>query len=36
MAKFIKVGKFKEVFDPTIYCEDDEQIKSFFNYNFIQ
>jgi phospholipid/cholesterol/gamma-HCH transport system ATP-binding protein len=30
-GKFIKVGKFEEVFNT-----DDEQIKSFFNYNFIQ
>jgi phospholipid/cholesterol/gamma-HCH transport system ATP-binding protein len=30
-GKFLKIGKFKEVFDL-----DDEQIKSFFNYNFIQ
>jgi phospholipid/cholesterol/gamma-HCH transport system ATP-binding protein len=30
-GKFIKVGKFDEVFDT-----DDEQIKGFFTYNFIQ
>ena len=30
-GKFIKVGKFDEVFE-----SDDQQIKSFFNYNFIQ
>ena len=30
-GKFLKVGKFKEVFE-----SDDEQLKSFFNYNFIQ
>ncbi|CAN5911369.1 ABC transporter ATP-binding protein [soil metagenome] len=30
-GKFMKVGKFEEVFQT-----DDEQIKSFFNYNFIQ
>jgi phospholipid/cholesterol/gamma-HCH transport system ATP-binding protein len=30
-GKFAKVGEFKEVFE-----SDDEQIKSFFNYNFIQ
>ncbi|MEO5642751.1 MAG: ATP-binding cassette domain-containing protein [Bacteroidia bacterium] len=30
-GKFMKVGKFDEVFQT-----DDEQIKSFFNYNFIQ
>lgn len=30
-GKFLKVGKFSEVFDT-----DDEQIKSFFNYNFIR
>jgi len=29
--KFVKVGKFKEVFE-----SDSEEIKSFFNYNFIQ
>lgn len=28
-GKFLKVGKFKEVFE-----SDNEQIKSFFNYNF--
>ena len=30
-GKFLKVGKFGEVFDT-----DDEQVKGFFNYNFIQ
>jgi phospholipid/cholesterol/gamma-HCH transport system ATP-binding protein len=30
-GKFLKVGKFNDVFDT-----DDEQIKSFYNYNFIQ
>jgi phospholipid/cholesterol/gamma-HCH transport system ATP-binding protein len=30
-GKFLKVGKFEEVFDI-----DDEQIKSFFNYNFTE
>lgn len=30
-GKFLKVGKFKEVFE-----SDNEEIKSFFNYNFIQ
>jgi phospholipid/cholesterol/gamma-HCH transport system ATP-binding protein len=30
-GKFLKVGNFEEVFDT-----DDEQIKGFFNYNFIQ
>ncbi|MGD0709629.1 MAG: ATP-binding cassette domain-containing protein [Bacteroidales bacterium] len=30
-GKFLKVGKFKEVFE-----SNDEQVKSFFNYNFIQ
>jgi phospholipid/cholesterol/gamma-HCH transport system ATP-binding protein len=30
-GKFIKVGKFEEVFN-----SDDEQVKGFFNYNFIQ
>jgi phospholipid/cholesterol/gamma-HCH transport system ATP-binding protein len=30
-GKFLKVGKFEEVFDT-----DVEQIKGFFNYNFIQ
>lgn len=30
-GKFLKVGKFKEVFE-----SDDEHVKSFFNYNFIQ
>jgi len=28
---FLKVGKFEDVFD-----SDDEQVKGFFNYNFIQ
>jgi len=30
-GKFFKVGKFEDVFD-----SDDEQVKGFFNYNFIQ
>ena len=30
-GKFVKIGKFKEVFESS-----DEQIQSFFNYNFIQ
>ncbi|MCX6236585.1 MAG: ATP-binding cassette domain-containing protein [Bacteroidia bacterium] len=30
-GKFLKVGTFAEVFDT-----DDEQVKGFFNYNFIQ
>jgi phospholipid/cholesterol/gamma-HCH transport system ATP-binding protein len=30
-GKFLKVGKFEEVFDT-----DDEQVKGFYNYNFIQ
>lgn len=30
-GRFLKVGKFAEVFDT-----DDEQVKGFFNYNFIQ
>jgi len=30
-GRFLKIGKFAEVFD-----SDDEQIKGFFNYNFIQ
>jgi len=30
-GKFLKVGKFEEVFD-----SDNEHIKGFFNYNFIQ
>tara|TARA_R110002012_G_scaffold12139_3_gene54360 strand:+ start:25646 stop:26425 length:780 start_codon:yes stop_codon:yes gene_type:complete len=30
-GKFSKVGKFEEVFD-----SDDEQIRSFYNYNFIR
>jgi phospholipid/cholesterol/gamma-HCH transport system ATP-binding protein len=30
-GKFVKIGKFKEVFE-----SEDEQIKGFFNYNFIQ
>jgi phospholipid/cholesterol/gamma-HCH transport system ATP-binding protein len=29
-GKFLKVGKFNEVFD-----NDDKQIKDFYNYNFI-
>ena len=30
-GRFLKVGTFENVFDT-----DDEQIKSFFNYNFIR
>jgi phospholipid/cholesterol/gamma-HCH transport system ATP-binding protein len=30
-GKFLKVGKFDEVFD-----SEDEQVKSFYNYNFIK
>jgi phospholipid/cholesterol/gamma-HCH transport system ATP-binding protein len=30
-GKFLKIGKFKEVFDV-----NDDQVKGFFNYNFIQ
>ena len=30
-GKFLKIGKFEDVFD-----SDDEQVKGFFNYNFIQ
>jgi phospholipid/cholesterol/gamma-HCH transport system ATP-binding protein len=30
-GKFVKVGRFEEIFE-----SGDEQIKSFFNYNFIQ
>ena len=30
-GKFLKVGKFEEVFNT-----EDEQVKSFYNYNFIQ
>jgi phospholipid/cholesterol/gamma-HCH transport system ATP-binding protein len=30
-GKFLKVGKFEEVFDT-----DDAQVKGFFNYNFIR
>lgn len=30
-GKFLKIGKFEEVFET-----DDEQVKAFFNYNFIQ
>lgn len=30
-GRFVKTGAFKEIFDA-----DDEQIQSFFNYNFIQ
>jgi phospholipid/cholesterol/gamma-HCH transport system ATP-binding protein len=29
-GRFLKMGNFEEVFST-----DDEQIKSFFNYNFI-
>jgi len=35
-GKFVKVGKFKEVFDPDNKQDEDEKIRSFFNYNFIQ
>ena len=36
-GKFVKVGKFKEIFDPnSFYRKENEQIKSFFNYNFTQ
>ncbi len=34
-GKFVKIGRFEEVFDPNNNREDNEQIKSFFNYNFI-
>ena len=34
-GKFVKVGKFEEVFDCNNNAQDNEQIKSFFNYNFI-
>jgi len=30
-GKFLKIGKFDDVFDT-----DDEQVKGFYNYNFIQ
>jgi phospholipid/cholesterol/gamma-HCH transport system ATP-binding protein len=30
-GQFLKIGKFEEVFD-----SDNEQVKGFFNYNFIQ
>lgn len=30
-GKFLKIGTFEEVFE-----SDNEQVKSFFNYNFIQ
>jgi len=30
-GRFLKIGKFEEVFDT-----DDAQVKGFFNYNFIQ
>jgi phospholipid/cholesterol/gamma-HCH transport system ATP-binding protein len=30
-GKFLRIGKFEEVFD-----DDDEQVRSFFNYNFIR
>ncbi len=30
-GRFLKVGSFAEVFD-----SDNEQVKGFFNYNFIQ
>jgi phospholipid/cholesterol/gamma-HCH transport system ATP-binding protein len=32
-GKFLKIGKFEEVFDKNT---DNEQVKGFFNYNFIQ
>jgi phospholipid/cholesterol/gamma-HCH transport system ATP-binding protein len=35
-GKFVKVAKFEDIFDPHNFHENDEQIKSFFNYNFIQ
>ncbi|MBI5539447.1 MAG: ATP-binding cassette domain-containing protein [Bacteroidia bacterium] len=35
-GSFVKVGKFNEVFDPDSNRENNEQIKSFYNYNFIQ
>lgn len=35
-GKFVKIGNFEEVFNPDKYQEDDKQIKSFFNYNFIK
>jgi phospholipid/cholesterol/gamma-HCH transport system ATP-binding protein len=35
-GQFVKIGKFEEIFDPKSFQENDEQIKSFFNYNFIQ
>jgi phospholipid/cholesterol/gamma-HCH transport system ATP-binding protein len=34
-GKFVKVGTFKEIFDSDTQ-EKNEEIKSFFNYNFIQ
>jgi phospholipid/cholesterol/gamma-HCH transport system ATP-binding protein len=35
-GRFLKIGKFEEVFGGGKNLEDNEQIKSFFNYNFIQ
>jgi phospholipid/cholesterol/gamma-HCH transport system ATP-binding protein len=35
-GKFEKVGKFEDVFDPEFFEKNNKQIKSFFNYNFIQ
>jgi phospholipid/cholesterol/gamma-HCH transport system ATP-binding protein len=34
-GKFVKVGKFEEVFDVSSNQEHNEQIEKFFNYNFI-
>lgn len=35
-GRFLKIGKFEEVFDPGKNLQENDQIKSFFNYNFIQ
>jgi len=35
-GKFVKVGTFKDVFGSANNTDDSEEIKSFFNYNFIQ
>ena len=35
-GKFEKIGKFDEVFDPKSSHKDNKEIKSFFDYNFIQ
>ncbi len=35
-GKFVKTGTFKEVFNPDNKQDEDEKIRSFFNYNFIQ